>query len=163
MSVRKMSLLGDQEQGQSLPEPKLRIAVATQDGRMLNAHFGSAKRFAVYEVSQDAYRHLETISFEVVSDGTGDHRPDADDRNQAKIDALQGVAVLFVLAIGGPVAARVIQARIHPVKLPSPEPIADVIVRVQGMLGGGERPAWFAKVLKQAGPRNMDFLDDDDL
>jgi len=141
--------------------PTLKVALATQDGRSMNAHFGSAKRFVVFDVSGGEKRFVETISFEDVSDESGAHTVEGDDRNGAKIRALSGVDLLFVQAIGGPVAARVIQARIHPIKLSNAESIDAVLDKVQNMIDG-EQPPWLRKILNQKKSRQMDFLDDEE-
>lgn len=159
--MRKLSLVPPIEREDGA-EHRLRVALATQDGRAMNAHFGSARRFVVYEISESEHHLAETISFEDVADESGKHSPDGDDRVQARIKALSGIQLLFVLAIGGPVAARIIRAGIHPVKLPQSEPIEQVVTKVQEMLRGGERPPWLTKVLKQGQARSMDFLDDED-
>ena len=165
MPMRRLALVPTEPPEQSEAEgPSLRVALATRDGRQMNAHFGSARRFVVYDVTPSAKRLVETISFEEVSDQSGEHTKQGDDRNGQKIEALSGVELLVVQAIGGPVAARVIRAQIHPVKMSEPESIESVLGKVQAMLTG-EQPVWLRKVLqkKQRQGRSMDFLDDDDL
>ena len=56
--------------------PAVRVAIATQDMKSLNAHFGAAKRFAVYDVTQDGWRFIEAHDFTEVSDQSGSHRVD---------------------------------------------------------------------------------------
>jgi len=146
---------------ESEAEPRLRVAIATQDLKSLNAHFGSAKKFAIYEVSADFSRFVSAAAFEDVSDESGAHRAEGEDRITAKVEALKGCHLLFCLAIGGPSAAKVINAKIHPVKLPGPEPIDEVISRVQAMMVGNP-PPWLRKAMGLAQPRRMDFLDEDD-
>ena len=58
--------------------------------------------------------------------------------------------MLFCLAIGGPAAAKVVSARIHPIKTPQPAPIPEVLERTRAMLAGSP-PPWLRKVLAQAG------------
>jgi nitrogen fixation protein NifX len=138
----------------------LKIAFATQDRRRVDAHFGSAKSLMIYEVGADACRFLEAVQFDAVSDETGDH-DDGDDRLSAKVAAVNGCAMLFVLAIGGVAAARVVNNRVHPVKVTAPEAISDVIERVQTMLRGSP-PPWMRKLMNQGRQRDYDFLDDED-
>ena len=99
---------------------RLRIAIATQDLKSLNAHFGSARRFAVYDVTPTENRFVEAVSFGGVTDESSTHAKDGDDKIGPKVEALAGCHLLFVLAIGGPAAARVVSAHIHPVKLTKP-------------------------------------------
>jgi nitrogen fixation protein NifX len=139
---------------------RLRIAVATEDLKSLNAHFGSARRFAVYDVTSTDSRFVEAVSFSDVSNESGAHQKDGDDKIGPKVDALTGCHLLFVLAIGGPAAARVVNAHIHPVKLPKPETIESIIGRVQTMMNGNP-PPWLRKVMGAQAERSMDFLDEE--
>lgn len=130
----------------------MRVAFATTDMKRVDAHFGGARKFAVYEIGPSESRFAEVLTFENVSEQTGKHAAnDGDDRLAPKVEALKGCALLFVAAIGGPAAARVVGANIHPIKLPQPETIAEVIGRVQTMLSGNP-PPWLRKVLRAAAP-----------
>ena len=139
---------------------RLRIAIATQDMKSLNAHFGSARRFTIYDVTSTEHRFIEAISFGEVSDESGTHVKEGDDKIGPKVEALTGCHLLFVLAIGGPAAARVVSAQIHPVKLTKPETIESIIERVQTMMNGNP-PPWLRKVMGTQTARSMDFLDED--
>jgi nitrogen fixation protein NifX len=161
MSMRRLSLVPSPEAEAEVQGPSVRVALATQDGRTMNAHFGSAKRFVVYDVSASGVRLVETISFEAVSDESGEHTKEGDDKNGMKIKALSGTELLVVQAIGGPVAARVIKAQIHPIKFSNPEPVDQIIGKVQDMLRG-DTPPWLRKILLRKTERSMDFLDGDD-
>ncbi|MEQ8825238.1 MAG: nitrogen fixation protein NifX [Filomicrobium sp.] len=162
MTARRLRLiegLEDETPSAGAEETPLRIAIATQDLENLNAHFGSAKKFAIYEVTTTEHRFLEAIGFDDVTEQSGKHS-DIDDKITPKVDALTGCALLFILAIGGPAAAKVVKAGIHPVKVKDAEPIADVIARVQTMLSGSP-PPWLRKILGRDEKRSMDFLEDD--
>lgn len=139
----------------------VRVAFATQDLHTLDAHFAGARNLAIYEVAPAGWRFLEAVRFDDASGEDGVHES-PDDRVGARLEALAGCALLFVLAIGGPAAARVVGLRIHPVKVPKPEPITDILDRVQTMLAGNP-PPWLRKVLRPSGaaPR-PNFLDEDD-
>ncbi len=138
-------------------EHMIRVAIATNDHRFLDAHFGSASSFAVFEVGAEHWRFLEMVTFDEPTAGEGRH-PDSVDRIGPKVDALTGNALLFVLAIGGPAAAKVVRAGIHPVKLKEPEPLGQVVLRVQRMLNG-KPPPWLRKALGGPTPAR-DFVDD---
>jgi nitrogen fixation protein NifX len=150
MNVRHLRLIDDDAPAGGPASPALRIAIATQDMKGLNAHFGSARKFAIYDVTATSSQFISAVAFDEVSDEGGKHKDDGDDRITPKVDALAGVNLLFVRAIGGPAAAKVVRARIHPVKIAEPQPIEDVIARVQTMLKGTP-PPWLRKVLGEAG------------
>ncbi|APO70328.1 nitrogenase iron-molybdenum cofactor biosynthesis protein NifX (plasmid) [Rhizobium gallicum] len=162
-AARRLSLVPD---GVHSPAPKrkagaLRVAIATQDMKSLDAHFGSAKRFAVYDVSRDDWKLVEVLDFEDVSDESGEHRTEGDDRITPKVEALKGCHLLFCLAIGGPSAAKVISAKIHPIKVPQPQSIEEVLSRTRTMLRTAP-PPWLRKVLTDAGATDKKAFDDED-
>lgn len=145
----------------SLEDSVMKVAFATNDMKRVDAHFGGARNLAIYEVSSGESRFLEAVQFdrEKVSQEDGRHEDVEGDRLSEKIEALRGCSLLFVLAIGGPAAARVVNSRVHPVKLPASEDILSVTGRVQTMLSGNP-PPWLRKVLRDESQR-MDFLDED--
>lgn len=157
----KLTLVSKQPAARSRPGRRLRVAVATQDGKTANAHFGSAKRFHIYDVTAEGSRLVSAASFDDVSDESGEHGSESGDRIAAKIAALSGTQLLFVLAIGGPVAARVVRAKIHPIKLATPEPISAVLDRARSMLAG-DPPPWLRRVFASTEERSMKFLDEEE-
>lgn len=163
MTATRRLRLVESEDAMSEPRtgPAIRVAIATQDMKGLNAHFGSARKFAVYDVGLDGWSFLETVAFDDVSDEGGKHQTDGDDRITPKVDALKGCHLLFCLAIGGPSAAKVVAAKIHPIKVPQPQPIETVLERTRDMLAGTP-PPWLRKVLAEAGAGSAkpSFVDD---
>jgi nitrogen fixation protein NifX len=142
--------------------PRIRIAIASRDGQSLNAHFGSAEKFVVYDVTPNDHELVSTIEMTTVSDESGEHRAESEDKNARKIAALAGCNIVFVLAIGGPVATKVIHAGIHPIKIAEPEPVESVLSKVKSLLTA-DPPPWLRKVLAaKASSRSMNFLDDDE-
>ncbi|MEW5727061.1 MAG: nitrogen fixation protein NifX [Pseudomonadota bacterium] len=139
----------------------MRIAFATHDRSRCDAHFASARTFLFYDVGPDDHTFLEAVQFDNVSDEGGRHQEDGDDRLAAKIAALDGTAILFVRAIGGPAAARVVRARVHPIKLPEDEAISAVLDRIRGMLKANP-PPWLRKALRDADAGPERFIDDDE-
>ncbi len=63
-------------------------------------------------------------------------------------------------AIGGSGAARVVAMKIHPIKVPQPEPIADILDKLQAVLQGTP-PPWLSKAMAKSGERTFDFEDDE--
>lgn len=161
MVARRLRLV---ETEMDMTEPagaQLRIAIATQDMKGLNAHFGSARKFAVYDVTPDGSTFVEAVAFDEVSDESGAHKTEGDDRIGPKVAAIEGCQLLFVRAIGGPAAAKVVAARIHPVKIADPMPIDAVIAKVQTMMIGTP-PPWLRKVMLGAGALAKPAFADED-
>ena len=162
MSTRRLKVLEETPAEPEAPAPAaapcLKVAIATSDLKALDSHFGSAKRFAVFEVTPSSSRLLEALDFDTVSDQSGAHDTTGDDRIGPKVAALKGVNLLFVLAIGGPAAARVVAARIHPVKLKEPESIESIISRVQTLMAGTP-PPWLRKAMRGSAAPALDEFD----
>jgi nitrogen fixation protein NifX len=159
-AVRKLRII---ESDEAPPAgPAIRVAIATQDRKNLNAHFGSAKTFAIYDVTVSGWTLVETVACDSVSDEQGKHANDGEDRITPKVEALKGCHLLFCLAIGGPSAAKVVAAKIHPIKLPQAQPVDAVLERTRIMLEGAP-PPWLRKVLAAAGmgPAKPSFADDE--
>ncbi|MEM8957947.1 MAG: nitrogen fixation protein NifX [Pseudomonadota bacterium] len=137
-------------------ETPLRVAIATNDLENLNAHFGSAKKFAIYDVTTAGATFIEAVGFDDVTSQSGKH-DDIDDKITPKVNALEGCAILFALAIGGPSAAKVVKAGIHPIKRKTPEPIPAVLEQTQTMLQGTP-PPFLRKILGRT--EKPSFMDD---
>lgn len=163
MAIRRLRIIENEEEARGAADgPAIRVAIATQDMKSLNAHFGSARAFAVYDVTRTGWKRVETVTFDNVSDEGGKHQTDGDDRITPKVMALAGCHLLFCLAIGGPSAAKVVGARIHPIKVPQVQPIEAVLERTRVMLNGTP-PPWLRKVLTEAGAvaAKPSFADED--
>ncbi len=123
----------------------MRIAIATQDMKLADAHFASARTLALYDISSGGHRLVEAVQFDQCSGEDGQH-DDGFDRVGLRLDAIRGCAMLFVTGIGGPAAARVVNQRVHPVKLSVPEPIPALLDRLQRSLQGTP-PPWMRKLI----------------
>ncbi len=138
----------------------MKVAFATQDLQRVDAHFGWAKNIAIYELSPESYRFIEAVQFE------GDLQEDGnEDKLAPKLEAIKDCAILYVAAIGGSGAARVVAQGIHPMKVPQPEPIADLLEKLQNVLKGTP-PPWLRKVLakeNRSGDREFDFADEEEV
>ncbi len=132
----------------------MKIAFATQDLQRVDAHFGWAKNLAVYEISPEGYNLIEAIQF------SGDLKEDGnEDKLAPKIEAIKDCAILYVSAIGGSAAARVVAHKVHPIKVNEPEPITDVLARLQQVLRG-EPPPWLRKAMNKGRERELNFEDE---
>ena len=63
-------------------------------------------------------------------------------------------------AIGGSGAARVVAQKIHPIKVPQPEPILDILDKLQDVLKGTP-PPWLRKALEKDQGVAHNFEDDE--
>ncbi|WP_157271475.1 nitrogen fixation protein NifX [Azohydromonas aeria] len=129
----------------------MKVAFATQDQQRVDAHFGWAKHLAVYEVAADACSFVEDFAFgdNLAEDGD-------EDKLAPKLAAIHDVAIVYVAAIGGSAAARVVASGIHPVKVTGPEPIQEILQKLQAVLQGTP-PPWLRKALLKGQAKRFDF------
>ena len=132
----------------------MKVAFATQDLKRVDAHFGWAKNIAIYEISPEGHRFLEAVQF------AGDLQEDSnEDKLAPKIAAIKDCAILYVAAIGGSGAARVVANNIHPMKVNQPEEIPDLLEKLVAVLKGVP-PPWLRKALAKGKERVRDFDDE---
>lgn len=162
MWSRRLRLIKRKQETESnfLSGGSMKVGFATQDLKRVDAHFGWAKNIAIYELSADSYQLLEAIQFE------GDLQEDGnEDKLAPKLDAIKDCTILYVAAIGGSGAARVVAQGIHPMKVAQPELITDLLEKLQEVLKGTP-PPWLRKVLAKNSKdqeRSFDFEDDEEV
>jgi nitrogen fixation protein NifX len=134
----------------------MKVAFATQDCKRIDAHFGWAKNIAIYDLEKEGFSLDKVVAFE------GDLKEDGDeDKLAPKIEAIKDCSILVVAAIGGSGAARVVANNIHPMKVAHPEPIEEMLVKLQEVLKGTP-PPWLRKVMaKGQTSKTLDFEDED--
>ncbi|WP_024520690.1 nitrogen fixation protein NifX [Bradyrhizobium sp. Tv2a-2] len=129
----------------------MKVAFATQDLRRVDAHFGWARNIVVYDVGPDGHVFLRAVEFD------GDLGEDGnEDKLAPKIEMIKDCAILYVAAIGGSGAARVIANNIHPMKVNQPESILTLLDKLQAVLKGTP-PPWLRKALAKDRERRFDF------
>ncbi len=131
----------------------MKVAFATQDLKRVDAHFGWAKNIAIYEIGPEGHEFLKAVEFD------GDLKEDGnEDKLAPKIEAIKDCAILYVAAIGGSGAARVVANNIHPMKVNQPEAIDDLLAKLEEVLRGVP-PPWLRKALAKGKERVLDFED----
>jgi len=134
----------------------MKIAFTTSDKVHINAHFGWAREIEVYEISDEGYHFLETLTFggELKEDGN-------EDKLVPKLKALEDCTIIYVSAIGGSAAARLIKKGVTPVKARSEaDEIKDVLERLVQTLKGSP-PPWLRKALQKKDRNFEDELEED--
>lgn len=140
-------LWGENDDDSSVPKPEpyvdgempgsLRVAVASNSADSLDGHFGSAPRFLIYQVGQDRIKLID-VRPTLLAD-------DAEDKNVARAELINDCQIVYVQSIGGPAAAKVVRANVHPIKFPQPAPAREALARLQGTLQAP--PPWLARIM----------------
>lgn len=126
----------------------IRVACASSKGAMLDGHFGSCRRFLVYQVNSEDYRLVDIIDI--------DKAPPEVDKNDWRASLLADCQILFVVSIGGPAAAKVVRSGVHPMKKGEAGPASEAIESLQQVIGENA-PPWLAKVMGQAPEQRVRF------
>lgn len=115
----------------------LRVAMASNNGELADGHFGSCQRFLIYQVSTTDSRLIAV---------RGTAEADAEeDKNVARSALIADCQLVYVQSIGGPAAAKVVRAGVHPVKWPAGGPVENALAKLQtAMLAP---PPWLARVM----------------
>ena len=131
----------------------IRVAVASNKGEMLDGHFGSCQRFLIYQVSQE---ELRLVGIRAIDDAEA-----ADDKNGYRASLINDCQLLFVASIGGPAAAKVVRAGVHPIKKPEMGEARSEIAALQPRIGP-DAPPWLAKVMGQSPEERIRFEADEE-
>jgi nitrogen fixation protein NifX len=122
----------------------MKVAFATEDGQHVNAHFGWAKKIAIYEIDPENCQFVNCVEFAGNLEENGN-----EDKLGTKLEA----------AIGGSAAARVVAKNVHPIKVAETQAIDDSLQQLQKVLNGNP-PPWIRKALNKGKERTLDFEDE---
>ena len=135
--TRRFEIVSNAEKGMTM-----KVAFASNDKVHVNAHFGQATEFAIWDVGPDeaSFRGVVQVQSEEEMDGH------SDDKIEARGAALEECALVYVGEIGGPAAARLVAKKIHPIRSKEREPITVVVEKLQEVLKGNP-PPWLRKAM----------------
>lgn len=125
----------------------IRVACASNANELLDGHFGSCRRFLIYQVSPQECR---LIDIRAVSDAG------VDDKNAYRSELIGDCQVLYIMSIGGPAAAKVVKADIHPIKIPEGGVARGKVEKLMPILDQTP-PPWLAKVMGLAPEERVRF------
>lgn len=132
----------------------MKVAFTTEDGEHVNAHFGWARKIVIYEINAESCRFADCIEFKGNLEEDGN-----EDKLGPKLEAVKDCAILYVAAIGGSAAARVVAKNVHPIKVAEAQAIADSLQQLQKVLSGNP-PPWLRKALNKGRECTIDFEDE---
>lgn len=131
----------------------LRVAVASNSAANLDGHFGSCPRFLVYQVGKFALK-LVDVRPTLIAD-------EEEDKNVARSALINDCQLVYVQSIGGPAAAKVVRAGVHPVKIPTAGPATDTLAKLQSVLDAP--PPWLAKIMGVEAKSLSRFMEEEEV
>ncbi len=108
----------------------IKVAFATNDNENIDAHFGSAAQFNIYDISAEDCEISTIIKIE---------EKDVD----KTVALLDGVDIVYFVNIGATAAAKIINSGIFPIKYKEVVSIDEEIKKLTAMLN--DKPAPFIK------------------
>ncbi len=123
---------------QPISGPKLKVALTSNQGEMVNGHYGSCLRVLIYEVNESEHQLVEVREMPTEKKG--------EERAIAMLDRVRDCHMLFTLSIGGPAAARVTRANIHPIKKMTPMSAQEVLSDLSNVIATNP-PPWIKRIL----------------
>ncbi len=113
----------------------INVAFATNDNKNIDAHFGSAKQFHIYTITENSSSLSDILSIKVKdTDGT--------------INLLTGVDIVYFVDIGAIAAAKIINKGIFPIKYKEIVDIQTELQKLQDMLGSNP-PPFIKKIIEK--------------
>lgn len=131
-----------------LPPGAIRVAIASNGGERLDGHFGSCRRFLIYQVSAG------TIDLIDVRPTEGADL--AEDRNGYRVELIRDCQVVYVQTIGGPAGSKVVRAGIYPLKRIEGGQAEAVLAELQQVMGDAP-PPWLARLIGKGSQRRLRF------
>ncbi|GGA76618.1 hypothetical protein GCM10011369_18140 [Neiella marina] len=121
-----------------LAGPKVKVAVTSNNQQQIDGHFGSCLRVLVYEVNAESWQLFDVRPVTCTASG--------DARTSFMIELLADCQILSTLSIGGPAAARVTRANVHPLKQTTPADADLMLSRIRQVMHEGP-PPWLKKAI----------------
>ena len=116
-------------------EGSIRVAFATNDNENINAHFGSAKQFNVYDISPNGFDISTIIKIE-------------DKDTDKTVALLEDIDIVYFVNIGPTAAAKIINSGIFPIKYKEVVSIDEELTKLVDMLNGNP-PPFIKKILEK--------------
>lgn len=140
--------------GDSTPA-ELMVAFASEDGDMVEQHFGSALGFFVYRITALDSELIDSKAF-------GKEKKDGnEDKLKPRLAYLVGADMVYVASIGGSATKQLIALGITPVEVKGGPDVEDLVAELQGEMSG--KPGVMLKrILAQKAPKEDSRFDDMD-
>lgn len=128
----------------------MRVVVATEDKKTLNGHFALARYFLFYDITEEGCTFVREAEFTPKDDDGPVSRISGKKPFSIveRIEAITGSDLLFISGIGGPIADKVIAAKVYPIEMNAPETIETSLAKLRALMQG-KQPLWLQRVLKR--------------
>ena len=127
----------------------LLVAFASEDGDMVDQHFGSALAFYLYAINADSAELVASQQF-------GHEKKDGnEDKLKPKLSWLVGADAIYCGSIGGSATRQLVSLGVNPIKVDGGPDVEELIVDIQQQLNGTP-DFWLANILKRKQQKSGD-------
>jgi nitrogen fixation protein NifX len=143
-----VKILWGESEGEALPPIEtyqdgdmpgsVRVAVASNTQEQLDGHFGTCLRYLIYQLSATEMRLID-IRSAIEADR-------AEDKNAYRVSLIKDCQIVFIVSVGGPAAAKVVQANIYSMKKTEGGAARERLAELQQAIVTSP-PPWLAKIL----------------
>ena len=143
-----------ERQRDSAAEAPLRVAFATSDLKHVDQHFGSAERFALYDVTPEQVTLIKVAEFgDLAQDGN-------ENKLLEKFGLLEGCAAVYSQAVGPSAVRQLLSLEVQPLKVGEGSAIAGLIEAMQREWRDGPG-GWLSRALgrRERDPLRFDAMD----
>ena len=154
-SITEASCVADvlESNGLENNENVLIVAYASEDGDMVEQHFGSSLGFYVYQITANSAELIASKSFnKELKDGN-------EDKLKPKLAWLVGADMVYVASIGGSATKQLITIGVTPVAIKGGPDVEELIEELQAELNG-KTSAMIRRILQQKAPKQESRFDD---
>ena len=154
---RHVRLVEELKESAAAPCPSVRVAFATSDLRRIDQHFGSAERFAIYEIEAEHARLVEVAEF-------GSQKQDGNENKLLeKFVLVEKCAAVYSLAIGPSAVRQLMGLGVQPIRVPEYTTISALVGELQHELKEGAS-GWLARAMqsKQKDANRFDEMASDE-
>ncbi len=131
------SIEGDESMDQSL-----KIAFASSNSKTVDQHFGSAKSFAIFDVTPERAEQIEINEFgDLAQDGN-------EDKLDIKMNMLEGCTAVYCQAAGPSAIKRLLTIGVQPIKVSEGSVIKELLADIQQEMKTGPT-GWLAKAMEK--------------
>ncbi|QFR48785.1 nitrogen fixation protein NifX [Sulfurimonas lithotrophica] len=113
----------------------IKVAFATNDNENVDAHFGSAKQFNIYDISKEGYDISTIIKIQTKDTDT-------------TVELLKGNDIVYFVNIGPTAAAKIINKGIFPIKYKEVISIDEELNKLVKMLNDNP-PPFIKKIIEK--------------
>ncbi|WP_317933195.1 NifB/NifX family molybdenum-iron cluster-binding protein [Halioxenophilus sp. WMMB6] len=152
-TLAEISCVADLQPEDAAPNGKLTVAFASQDGEMVDQHFGSAQGFFVYEIDGDEAELIASKIFpKELKDGN-------EDKLKPKLQWLLGCDLVYCGSVGGSATKQLVTIGVNPVVVKEGPDVEEIIEELQAELNGEPSPM-LKRILAKKAPKSDDRFDD---